>query len=154
MKNEFSVFSGFTRKKNDGKAEKVLIPTYSMHPEITTASYEGGKIMDRLMENEAFDNECIKFIKHADKMDANNGSYKDQRVKTVVRDAIAELEKERAEHEYTIRLPLSQMHTGDMIYHKERLKQKEEELEILKKKRDIYKAILHKDTIFETVEGR
>ena len=141
----------FKRNNAPKKTEndRVIVPTYSSNSTITTPSYVSGEILDRL--EETFDEECVTFIKKAEKMDADNGAYMDQRVDSVVEEAIKELNKEYAEHRRLILLPLEEMHDGDKIFSYEMLRECEEELESLKSKLEIYKKVYNKGTAFECV---
>ncbi len=150
MRKMFNVFSR-SRKNEEEEKESVLIPTYSGNSTITTPSYKGREIMHEL--EEAFDEECLEFIKKAGSMDPDNGAYMDQRVDSKVNDALKELDKEHAEHKRLILLPLEEMYEGDEVLSAEALEICEKELEKLKDKLEKLNTIYNKGTAFENVNG-
>ena len=132
---------------NEQEYERIVIPTYSINSTITPVSFKAGEVLEKF--EEGFDRECIDFIKQAGCLDEDNGAYMDQRIDSLVSEALKELDREYAEHKRTILGALNAMHEGDRVFSTEILNINEKELIDLMHRLEVNKKVFHKGTAFE-----
>ncbi|MCI8275733.1 MAG: hypothetical protein HFI66_09030 [Lachnospiraceae bacterium] len=134
------------KKKSDMpyKMEPLVpIPSYAPHDTLTAKGYEIPSVLIKFEEN--FELRCREIIKNG-KLDQYNKGYMDGLICCIEKQALAELEVQRAAHNQRM-ADLSRLRAGDRIKAEEKLRQVEKEIQTVKEELEKIEAV------YGTVKG-